>query len=124
MQFVAFNFIVDKQRVHIYGNISIMPEVAAWLIAFTFSFPPGFILSRYIVFPGSNLHGRIQFFRYALTTLTFILMTYILVRLFAIYVPEHPTISYTIVCIITSVLSYISQRKFTFKTIDKEVVPD
>jgi len=101
-----------------------MPEVAAWLIAFTFSFPPGFILSRYIVFPESNLHGRIQLFRYALTTVTFVLMTYVLVRVFAMIMPAHPTIAYTIVCIITSVCSYISQRLFTFKTIAEEVVPD
>lgn len=115
IQFLAINFILHKQPVHIYGNINITPEVGAYIIAFCFSFPPGFIMSRYIVFPESNLQGRVQFFRYGLTTVTFIFISYCLVRFFAYVNPEHPTLSYTFICIITAVMSYISQRKFTFK---------
>jgi putative flippase GtrA len=107
-----------------FGMHYITPEVGAYMIAFCLSFPPGFILSRYIVFPESNLHGRIQFFRYALTTITFILMSYILVRVFAFYMPKHATIAYTFVCIITAVCSYISQKAFTFKTVSEKVATD
>jgi len=115
IQFIAINYILHKQPVPLFANIIITPEVAAYAIAFCFSFPPGFIMSRYIVFPESNLHGRVQLFRYGLTTVTFIFISYCLVRFFAFAYPEHPTLSYTIICIITAVLSYISQRKFTFK---------
>ena len=120
IQFLAINFILHKQPVPVYGNFIISPEVAAYIIAFCFSFPPGFIMSRYIVFPESNLHGRVQFFRYGLTTISFIIISYLLVRFFAYTNPEHPTISYTFVCLITAVLSYISQRKFTFKVNPEE----
>jgi putative flippase GtrA len=103
----------------------------AWIIAFCISFPIGFTLSRYVVFPESNLRGRIQFFRYALTTVTFILMNYLLIKFFATYLPGiWPTVSYAFVNIIIAVMSYISQRKFTFKTTviesieDEVVVPD
>jgi putative flippase GtrA len=119
IQFIAINFILHRSTVHIYGNVNITPEVAAYAIAFCFSFPPGFIMSRYIVFPESNLHGRIQLFRYLLTTVTFIFISYVLVRFFAYVNPEHPTVSYTFVCIITAILSYISQRAFTFKSTAK-----
>jgi putative flippase GtrA len=128
IQFIAINFIIHKHPVHLYGDVRITPEVAAYAMAFCFSFPPGFIMSRHIVFPESNLHGRIQLFRYLLTTITFIFISYCLVRLFAYTNPDHPTISYTFVCIITAILSYISQRKFTFKITDlpqeEEVVTD
>ncbi len=127
IQFVAINFILHKQAVPVYGHLIITPEVAAYAIAFCFSFPPGFIMSRHIVFPESNLHGRIQLFRYLLTTVTFIFISYCLVKFFAFVNPLHPTISYTFVCIITAILSYISQRKFTFKITPvetEEVVPD
>jgi putative flippase GtrA len=129
IEYVAFNYIAHKQDVHVYGSIDIAPEVVAWIIAFAISFPAGFIMSRHIVFPESNLHGRIQLFRYALTTVTFILLTYILIKVFAICVPwVNQSLRYTLICIITAVLSYISQRKFTFKTIVVElpddVVPD
>ncbi|MCW3121536.1 MAG: phenylalanine 4-monooxygenase [Flavipsychrobacter sp.] len=126
IQFLAINFVLHKQSVHVYGNFIISPEVAAYMIAFCFSFPPGFIMSRYIVFPESQLHGRVQLFRYGLTTISFIIISYLLVRFFAFTNPEHPTVSYTFVCIITAVLSYISQRKFTFKVdpVEEEILSE
>jgi len=123
-QFIAINFVLHKQSVHIPHLVTISPEVAAYMMAFTLSFPTGFIMSRYIVFPESNLHGRIQFFRYGLTTVTFILISYTLVRVFAYYVPAHPTVSYTFIQVIVAVLSYISQRAFTFRTVSEKVVAD
>jgi putative flippase GtrA len=121
----AYSIILHKQDLTIYGDFKITAVVGAWIIAFAISFPAGFIMSRHIVFPESNLHGRIQLFRYALTTATFILLTYILIKVFAFCAPWlHQTVRYTLVCIITAILSYISQRKFTFKTVEEEVVPD
>lgn len=120
IQFLAINFVLHRQPVALWGGHKITPEVGAYAIAFCFSFPPGFIMSRYIVFPESNLQGRIQLFRYLLTTVTFIFISYVLVRFFAYVNPEHPTVSYTFVCIITAVMSYILQRTFTFKTTEEE----
>jgi putative flippase GtrA len=129
IEYIAFNFICRKQDLHIYGTVNIAPEVAAWVIAFAISFPAGFVMSRHIVFPESNLHGRVQLFRYALATATFILLTYVLIKIFAICLPfVNQSIRYTLICIITAVLSYISQRMYTFKVVEEEVadevVPD
>jgi len=125
IEYVAYNFILHKQSFPVYGSFIIAPEVGAWIIAFCISFPAGFIMSRHIVFPESNLHSRIQLFRYALTTVTFIVFTYVLIKVFSFCLPMiNQTVRYTFICIITAVLSYISQRKFTFKTIAEEVVPD
>ena len=120
---LAFNHIFHKLPIPV-GGLIIAPEVGAWIIAFLISFPAGFIMSRHIVFPESNLHGRIQLFRYALTTISFIIITYLLIKFCSIYLPMiNQTVRYTCICIITAVLSYISQRKFTFKTIE-EVIED
>jgi putative flippase GtrA len=117
IEYLTYKTLLHKNDVHIYGNVNIAAEVAAWVVAFCISFPAGFIMSRHIVFPESNLHGRIQLFRYALTTVTFIVVTYLLIKAFATYLPMvHPTAAYTFICLFTAVLSYISQRKFTFKT--------
>jgi len=119
IEYIGYNFIMHKQAIPIYGGFVLTPEVGAWIIAFAISFPAGFIMSRHIVFPESNLHGRIQLFRYALTTVTFILMTYVMIKVFTLYLPMiNQTVRYTFICIFTAVLSYISQRKFTFKTIE------
>ncbi len=125
IEYLAYNFIVHKQDFNVYGSINIAPEVSAWIIAFAISFPAGFIMSRHIVFPESNLHGRVQLFRYALTTATFILLTYVLIKVFTICLPGVPqTIRYTVICIITAILSYISQRRFTFKIIEEDIAED
>ncbi len=116
----------------IVGSLSVASSVAAWVIAFCVSFPIGFTLSRYIVFPESNLHGRIQIFRYAMATLTFIILTYVLIKVFDIILENNTflpgasyalvhTITYTIINVIVAVLSYISQRKFTFKSVEEPV---
>jgi putative flippase GtrA len=125
IEYLAYNFICHRHDIHIYGTINIAPEVAAWIIAFAISFPAGFVMSRHIVFPESNLHGRIQLFRYALATATFILLTYVLIKVFAICLPfVNQTIRYTLICIITAILSYISQRRYTFKIVEEEITAD
>jgi putative flippase GtrA len=122
IDYIAFNFILHRQYIHMYGSWNVAPEVGAWVIAFAISFPAGFVLSRYIVFPESNMHGRIQLFRYALTTIFFILLTYVLIKVFSICIPMvNQTVRYTFICIFTAVLSYITQRKFTFKSVAVEM---
>jgi putative flippase GtrA len=113
---VSYNIVLARQSFHVVNDISITAPIGAQIISFCVSFPLGFILSRYIVFPESNLHGRKQFFRYALTTATFILLTYVLIKVFAILLPMvRADINYIFIMVITAVLSYLSQRFFTFK---------
>jgi len=122
LESVSYTYIMHKAAFHVYGDWNIAPEVGAWVIAFCISFPAGFILSRHIVFPESNLHGRIQLFRYALTTVSFIVLTYVLIKLFTFCVPMiNQTVRYTFICILTAVLSYITQRKFTFKSVEEQI---
>lgn len=118
---VSFNVWLHRHdSFHLTRDIIITAPVLAYIISFCISFPIGFILSRHVVFPESNLHGRVQFFRYALTTVTFIILTYVLIKLFAIILPFRADISYIFVMVITAVLSYLSQRFFTFKVTDEE----
>ena len=140
---LCLKFVFTQEKIHLFANVNITADVAAYVVAFCISFPIGFILSRHVVFPESNLHGRIQFFRYILTTATFIFLTYLLIKFFDYllgFIPHTKdsyevfnfriawvtlhSIAYTCVTIITAVLSYISQRKFTFKTIDEVVVDE
>ncbi len=117
---LSFNIVLNRESFHVYNDINITAPVGAQIISFCITFPIGFILSRYIVFPESNLRGRKQLFRYALATATFILLTYVLIKLFAITLPMvRADISYIFIMIITAILSYISQRFFTFKTTEE-----
>lgn len=120
----SFNVLLHRHdSFRLLKDIVITAPVMAYMISFSISFPVGFILSRHVVFPESNLHGRVQFFRYALATVTFIVLTYVLIKLFALALPMvRADISYIFIMVITAVLSYISQRFYTFKITEEEEV--
>lgn len=112
--FISYNYILDQQPVHV-GFLTITPHIAAFIISFGFSFPMGFALSKYIVFPESNLKGRIQLFRYALLVGMCILLNYIFLKIFVEWCGWYPTFSKLVTTAVVAVFSYISQRNFTFK---------
>jgi len=96
-------------------------------MAFSISFPTGFFLSRNIVFPESNLLGRVQFFRYVMLTLACIILTYLFLKFFDEVCGFYPTPAAALTSLIIAVFSYISQSKYTFKidAVDSEaVLPD
>jgi putative flippase GtrA len=112
--FLGYNFLLEKQVLYTpVGAIS--PHIAAFLIAFIVSFPTGFVLNRYIVFPGSVLPGRSQLVRYFLLVIACIFLNYIFIKLFVEYLGIYPTISKILTTAIVVAFSYLSQKHFTFK---------
>jgi putative flippase GtrA len=112
--FIAYNYILHKQDVYVAGFHMTAP-IAAFFMSFTISFPSGFVLAKYIVFPESNLHGRVQLFRYAVLVSSCILLNYIFIKFFVEYCGMYATPSKICTAAIVAVYSYISQRHFTFK---------
>ncbi|RYD57736.1 MAG: GtrA family protein [Sphingobacteriales bacterium] len=112
--FIAYNYIFDKQAIQVAG-ITITPYIAAFIVSFFISFPLGFALSKYIVFPHSNLGGRIQLFRYAVLVSMCIFLNYIFLKIFVEWCGFYPTPSKVLTTAVVAVFSYISQRNFTFK---------
>jgi len=86
--FLAYNFILHKEVLHL-GFISFKPHIAAFIISFLISFPTGFMLMRYIVFPGSSLHGRVQLFRYFLLVLICVILNSFISHYFQNYYYRH-----------------------------------
>lgn len=116
---IIFVHVLHQTDIIIAGH-TIMARVAALFIGFCINTPIGFLLSSFIVFPESQIRGRVQAFRYLIATLIFLLLQYILTRVFAIIIPfVRADVANIFVSIITAILSYISQRLFTFK-IEKE----
>lgn len=113
--FVSYNYIFNKQVVHL-GSTAISPHVAAFLAAFIITFPVGFYFSRYVVFTGSNLRGRIQLFRYLLLVLACIALNYMFIKLFVEQFNIYPTIAKIMTTFIVVSFSYLTQKHFTFKT--------
>jgi putative flippase GtrA len=114
LYFISYNFILKKNVVHL-PFVAISPHIGAFIIAFSITFPLGFLLMRNIVFTDSDLRGRVQLFRYILMVVVCILLNYIFLKLFVEHFHFYPTIAKIVTTCIVVVFSYLSQKHFTFK---------
>lgn len=112
--YIFYNFTFHKQVLHL-GFLAFQPHVAAFICSFFITFPVGFLLSKYIVWTGSNLKSHIQLFRYFLVVLSNFFINYIFLKLFVEYFHIYPTLSKAMTTIMVIVFSYVSQKHFTFK---------
>jgi putative flippase GtrA len=95
--------------------LEISPHIAAFIMAFFVTFPLGFYFSRYVVFTGSNLRGRIQLLRYFLLVLACIALNYMFLKILVEQLNIYPTVSKIITTVIVVSFSYFTQKHFTFK---------
>lgn len=114
LYFVTFHFILEKQMLDL-GFETLSSHIAAMVIVFPVTFTSGFLLQKYVTFSASEIKGRIQVFRYLTVVLANLLINYIGLKLLVDVVGLFPTPSKMIVTIITTIFSYFSQKKFTFK---------
>ncbi len=117
--FIFYNFVLDKALVDL-GFVTISPHIAAFIMSFIITFPIGFILAKYISFPGSFLRKRIQFFRYGLSVMGSVLLNYVFLKLFVEVCEWYPTPSKMATTFIVILFSYTAQKYFTFKVEIKE----
>lgn len=118
--FLSYNYLFHKELVHVGSLVTFQPHIAAFLVAFLVSFPMGYLLNRFIVFPGSTLRGRIQLFRYFLLVMICIVLNYFFIKLFVEQLGIYPTISKIITTVIVVTFSYLTQKHFTFKILKTE----
>ena len=115
LYFIAYNFIFEKQNVEL-GFATLSPYIAAeYLFAIWITFPLGFYLSRYVVFPGSEVKKGIQLFRYFLTVAGAVILKYFLLKLFIEVFGWYPTPSNMAAAVFVITFSYLSQKYFSFK---------
>ncbi len=112
--FISYNFILYKEPLNL-SFIVISPHIAAFLIAFCFSFPIGFYLNKFVVFTESTLKGRVQLVRYLLLVLICLFLNYFFLKLFVEYLHIYATPAKMITTVIVVAFSYLTQKNFTFK---------
>lgn len=121
LYYIFYNFVLKKEILDL-GFYAISPHIAAFLMSFSITFPTGFILAKYISFPGSYLRKRIQILRYGLTVMGSILFNYIFLKLFVEACGWYATPSKIATTFIVIIFSYTAQKNFTFRiTDDKEL---
>jgi putative flippase GtrA len=117
--YFAFNYLQIHQIPVVYTPAgAISAHIAAFLMAFSISFPSGYLLNRFIVFPGSILRGRVQLFRYFVLVVLCIFLNYIFLKLFVEQFHIYPPLAKVFTTVVVVSFSYVTQKKFTFKTGD------
>lgn len=113
--YVLCYYWVFKGKIFDFGFYAFEPHVAALIVSSTASFILGFLLNRYIVFTGSYLRGRIQLVRYLLSFVVNLVINYFLLKLFIEYWNWNPILSQVITIGLVIIMSYFTQRHFTFR---------
>ena len=120
--YIGFHYIFDKENFDA-GIIVFKPHNASLFLAGCFSFTFGFILNKFLVFSDSYLKGRIQLFRYFLSFILNLVVNYFILNLLVEYLHVEAFTSQVIATIIVIILSYITQKNFTFR-VNNAIVAD
>jgi len=112
--FISYNFIFHKDIFQV-ASFAFKPHIAAFIVAFSVTFPLGFYFSRYVVFTESTIRGRVQLFRYFLLVMVCLCLNYFFLRLFVEHLHFYPTVAKIVTTGIVVTFSFLSQKHFTFK---------
>ncbi len=114
--FVFFQFLFQKQVLYIeWIDYSLSAYTLSSFLCFLIAFGVGFLLMKYVVFTKSELKGRIQLFRYGLSSLLTWFAHWLILKLFIEWLGFYPSIANVISSCIVVLISYLLQKKFTFK---------
>lgn len=114
LYFITYNFIIQKQLVNL-GFVTLSPHIASLFVTFPITLFTGFLLQKYVTFTASQLRGSKQLFRYSLVVGLNLLINYFGLKIFVDFLNFYPTPSKMLITIITVIISYFSQKHFTFK---------
>lgn len=113
--FVVFHEYVFKGKVFDFGFYAMKAHTASNIVSFTITLLVGFLLMKYVVFTGSNLKGRIQLFRYTLSSVINLIISTLLLKLFVEVLYINAIVAQLITTVIVIAIAYLSQKHFTFK---------
>lgn len=107
------NFVFHQKSIDV--GFEIHAHIAAFIVSFLFTFPFGFLMSKYVVWDDSELAGKKQLFRHLTFVVISVFMNYGLLKLFVEYLNWWPFPSQFITTAIIVIFSYITQKFISFK---------
>ena len=115
LYYIGYHYIFDKSIFDL-GFLVFKPHMAALFLSGIVSFFIGFLLNKFIVFTESNLQSRVQLFRYFISFGFNIILNYFMLKLLVEGLNWFPFASQLFTTIIIIIISYLTQKRFTFKT--------
>jgi putative flippase GtrA len=114
--FIFFHYFFKKENWSLpLVNFTLSSYTMTAFLCFIISFSIGFTLLKYVVFTKSQLKGTIQLFRYATSAAITGFTSWILLKLLIESFHLFPSIANIVSSCIVVVISYLLQRKFSFR---------
>lgn len=95
--------------------VTLTPHIAAFLLAFSVTFPVGFFLSRYVVFQERGVRKRKQLPKYMAVVVGAILLNYFFLKVFIETFFFNAVVAKLLTTVVVVAFSYYSQKYFTFR---------
>jgi putative flippase GtrA len=112
--FMVYNFVLHQKMLPL-GLFTLSSHIAALTISFPFSNFFGFLLQKYVTFTESELRGHVQLYRYFIIVFVNLGVNAILLKLFVEVFHFWTTPSNLLATLFCILISYFSQKKYTFK---------
>jgi putative flippase GtrA len=106
---------IQLSVIFINNNITLSAYTASAMLCFVISFSIGFLLMKFVVFTESELKGRIQLFRYGVSSIISSIVSWSLLKFLIDILEIYPSISNVISSCVVVIVSYILQKKYSFK---------
>ncbi len=116
---LLYNFLVGYRFFDL-GIVVISPHIAAMVLVFPCTFFVGFWLNRYVAFRRSTVGTGTQLFRYLLSIVGSILLTYAGLKLFVEGCGIWPTPAKVLTTLLTTIYSFLAAKYFTFRHAERE----
>ena len=114
--FIFYQYVFQKKHFFVeFIQYTISAYTLTSICCSVITFFIGFLLMKYVVFTASELNGRIQLFRYAISSLISSVLAWVLLKFFIEIMEFYPSVSNVLASCVVVVFSYLMQRKFTFK---------
>ena len=110
----VYNVVLQKQMLNL-GLVTLSSPIAALFITFPITLFTGFLLQKYVTFTASEMRGHKQLVRYMLVVALNLVINYTGLKILNGVFGLWPLASKMIITVITTLFSYFSQKKFTFR---------
>lgn len=110
----VYNVVLQKQMLNL-GLVTLSSPIAALFITFPITLFTGFLLQKYVTFTASEMRGHKQLVRYMLVVALNLVINYTGLKILNEVLGLWPLASKMIITVITTLFSYFSQKKFTFR---------
>lgn len=110
----VYNVVLQKQMLNL-GLVTLSSPIAALFITFPITLFTGFLLQKYVTFTASEMRGHKQLVRYMLVVALNLVINYTGLKILNGVLGLWPLASKMIITVITTLFSYFSQKKFTFR---------